>query len=247
VSTAQQAANEPPNQHAGEPHRAGLAQRLNWLRAGVLGANDGIVSVASIVVGVAGAGAASSQVLTAGVAGLVGGAVSMALGEYVSVSSQRDSEHALIAKERWELETAPEEELEELTGLYETKGLTPGTARRVAEELTTHDALTAHLSAELNIEQNDVVSAWHATFASAVSFTIGALLPLAAIMFPPQRLRVPVTFVAVLVALAVTGAVGAHIGGSPRLRATARVVIGGALALIATFSIGALLGQSGVV
>lgn len=239
--------NEPPSQHDDEPHRAGLAQRLNWLRAGVLGANDGIVSVAAIVVGVAGASATSSQVLTAGVAGLVGGAVSMALGEYVSVSSQRDSEHALIAKERWELETSPDDELAELTGLYEAKGLTAQTARRVAEELTAHDALAAHLSAELNIEQDDVVSAWHATLASAVAFTIGGLLPLAAITLPSQARRVPVTFVAVLVSLAITGVVGAHIGGSPRVRAAARVVIGGALALIATFSIGALLGASGVV
>jgi VIT1/CCC1 family predicted Fe2+/Mn2+ transporter len=242
-----EAASPTPSQHDDEPHRAGLAQRLNWLRAGVLGANDGIVSVAAIVVGVAGASAASSQVLTAGVAGLVGGGVSMALGEYVSVSSQRDSEHALIAKEREELETAPDDELIELVGLYEAKGLSPETAQRVAEELTAHDALAAHLSAELNIQQDDVVSAWHAAFASAASFTIGGLLPLAAITLPSPARRVPITFIAVLVALAVTGAVGAHIGGSPRLRAAGRVVIGGAVALIATFSIGALLGATGVV
>src|SRR3979490_1889074 len=136
--------------HDDEPHREGLAQRLNWLRAGVLGANDGIVSVAAIVVGVASATSAIAPILTAGLAGLVGGAISMALGEYVSVSSQRDSEHALIAKEKRELAEMPEQELEELTGLYEAKGLAPATARQVALELTEHDVLAAHLSAELN-------------------------------------------------------------------------------------------------
>ena len=234
-------------QHTDEPHSNGVAQRLNWLRAGVLGANDGIVSVAAIVVGVAGATTASAPILTAGAAGLVGGAISMALGEYVSVSSQSDSEKALIAKERRELEEQPEEELAELAGLYEAKGLSPDTARQVAIELTEHDALAAHLSAELNIDQGDVVGPWHAALASALAFTLGAILPLIAILLPPPAWRVPVTFVAVLVALAITGAIGAQIGGSSRRRATIRVVIGGALALIVTYSIGLLLGTSGVV
>src|SRR5690242_15122936 len=135
-----------------EPHQEGLAQRLNWLRAGVLGANDGIVSVAAIVVGVAGATTATAAILTAGVAGLVGGAISMALGEYVSVSSQRDSERALIAKEKAELRDEPELELDELTELYRARGLSTETARQVALELTEHDALAAHLSVELNID-----------------------------------------------------------------------------------------------
>jgi VIT1/CCC1 family predicted Fe2+/Mn2+ transporter len=229
--------------HPEEPHREGLAQRLNWLRAGVLGANDGIVSVAAVVVGVAGATSAVPAILTAGVAALVGGAVSMALGEYVSVSSQRDSEHALIAKERRELAEMPEEELAELTGLYEAKGLRPETARQVAVELTEHDALAAHLSAELGIDQEDVVSPWHAAFASAISFTIGGVLPLLTILTPPA-VRIPLTFVVVLVALAVTGYVAAWIGGSSRGRAMLRVVVGGALALVATFLIGALLGTT---
>ncbi|MFC6356216.1 VIT1/CCC1 transporter family protein [Luethyella okanaganae] len=233
--------------HADEPHRGGVAQRLNWLRAGVLGANDGIVSVAAIVVGVAGVTTATAPILTAGVAGLLGGAISMALGEYVSVSSQSDSEKALIAKERWELAEMPEQELAELAGLYEAKGLAPATARQVAVELTEHDALAAHLSAELHIDERDVVSPWHAAFASAVAFTIGAILPLLAILLPPEAWRVPVTFVAVLAALAITGAVGAHLGGSSRLRAMLRVVIGGALALAVTFTIGMLLGTTGVV
>jgi len=246
MSAAETPAPEAPHQHGAEPHRGGLAQRLNWLRAGVLGANDGIVSVAAIVVGVAGATTATGPILTAGAAGLVGGGISMALGEYVSVSSQRDSEHALIAKERRELAEDPAAELAELAGIYEAKGLTPTTAHQVATELTAHDVLAAHLSAELNIEQDDVVSPWHAAFASGVAFTIGAILPLVAILWPPRAWRVPTTFVAVLVALAITGAVGARIGGSSPWRATVRIVVGGALALGVTFTIGALLGQSGV-
>ncbi|MFI5085033.1 MAG: VIT family protein [Actinomycetales bacterium] len=236
----------PPQQHRGEPHNGDLAQRLNWLRAGVLGANDGIVSVAAIVVGVAGVTTATGPILTAGLAGLVGGAVSMALGEYVSVSSQSDSQRALIEKERRELAEQPEEELAELAGLYQAKGLSEATARTVAEELTAHDALAAHLSVELNIDEGDVVSPWHAALASAVSFLIGAVLPLLAVLLPPEHLRVPVTFVAVLVALGLTGWLGAYIGGSPRLRAAVRVVAGGAVALAATFLIGSLLGSSGV-
>ena len=232
--------------HDDEPHREGLAQRLNWLRAGVLGANDGIVSVAAIVVGVASATSAIPPILTAGLAGLVGGAVSMALGEYVSVSSQRDSEHALIEKEKRELAEMPEEEFEELAGLYEAKGLTKATARQVALELTEHDVLAAHLSAELNIDQNDVVSPWHAAIASAVAFTIGGILPLLSILFLPASIRIIVTFVVVLIALAITGYVAAYIGGSSRGRAMLRVVIGGALALIATFLIGSLLGTTGI-
>ena len=236
-----------PVLHTGEPHGAGIAGRLNWLRAGVLGANDGIVSVAAIVVGVAGATSAIAPILTAGIAGLVGGAISMALGEYVSVSSQSDSQRALIAKERRELEELPDEELAELAAIYQAKGMSAATAKRVAEELTAHDALAAHLEAELGITETDIVSPWQAAGASALAFTIGAVLPLVAILLPPEQARVPVTFVAVLVALALTGAVGARIGGSPWLRPTLRVVIGGAIALAATFLIGTLLGTTGVV
>ncbi|MBS0022564.1 VIT1/CCC1 transporter family protein [Microbacterium paraoxydans] len=233
--------------HEGEPHGAGVGQRLNWLRAGVLGANDGIVSVASLVVGVAGATTDNAALLTAGVAGLVGGAISMALGEYVSVSSQRDSERALIAKEKEELRTMPREELAELTALYRNRGLTEETARRVAEELTAHDALSAHLEVELGIDQDDLVNPWHAALSSAIAFTLGALLPLLAILLPPPDWRVPVTFVAVLVALAATGTISAKIGGSAPGRAAIRLVIGGALALAATWLIGTLLGTTGVV
>lgn len=233
--------------HPHEPHGTGLSQRLNWLRAGVLGANDGIVSVASLVVGVAGATTDNAALLIAGLAGLIGGAISMALGEYVSVSSQRDSEHALIAKEREELRTMPEAELAELAGLYRQRGLSEQTAHQVAVELTAHDALAAHLEVELGIDQDDLVNPWHAAISSAIAFTAGAILPLLAILLPPPAWRVPVTFVAVLVALAATGFLSARIGGSNPVRASIRLVIGGALALVATWLIGTLLGTAGVV
>ncbi|MFS0731916.1 VIT family protein [Microbacterium sp. 1P10UB] len=228
--------------HPGEPHDAAIAGRLNWLRAGVLGANDGIVSIAAIVVGVAGATASLPAIATAGIAGLVGGAISMALGEYVSVSSQRDSQRALIGKEIQELHTSPDDELTELAGIYRSKGLSEATALTVAKELTAYDALAAHLDAELNITEDTVVSPWQAAGASALAFFVGAILPLVAILLPPEGWRVPVTFAAVLLALALTGSVSARIGGSSVARATARVVIGGALALAATFAVGTLLG-----
>ena len=212
----------------------------------MLGANDGIVSVASLVVGVAGATTDSAPLITAGVAGLVGGAISMALGEYVSVSSQRDSQQALIEKERGELADDPATEFEELVGIYEAKGLRPATARIVAEELTERDALTAHLEAELGITESQVVSPWAAGGASALAFALGALLPLLAILLPPLEIRVPVAFTVVLLALALTGFLSAKIGGNPALRPTIRVVIGGAIALGVTFAIGTLLGTSGV-
>jgi vacuolar iron transporter family protein len=232
-----------PDANAGSQ---GLAQRLNWLRAGVLGANDGIVSVAAIIVGVAGATPNNGPIVTAGLAGLVGGAISMALGEYVSVSSQRDSERAAIATETKELKDSPEAELRELADYYEAKGISRDTAMRVARELTKRDALAAHLSAEFNLDQNDIVSPWHAAAASAVAFTIGGILPLASMLLIPPTLRIPMTFVVVLIALGITGSVAAHIGGSPKLRATLRVTIGGAIALAVTYGIGTLLGTSGI-
>ena len=206
----------------------------------MLGANDGIVSTAAVVVGVAGASAGVLPVLLAGSAALVGGAISMALGEYVSVSSQRDSEKALIEKERRELAEDPDAEFAELVGLYRAQGLSDETAAKVAEELTARDALSAHLSAELNIDQDDVVSPWHAAIASAVAFTAGALLPMATILLLPHPARIWFTFVAVLLALSITGYVAAWIGGADRLRAILRVTIGGALALGATFLVGTL-------
>src|SRR5450759_2122812 len=191
--------------HPSEPHAAGLAGRLNWLRAGVLGANDGIVSVAGLVIGVAAATSARGPIFTAGLAGLVAGAVSMALGEYVSVSSQRDSELAKLTQEKRELADTPEAELAELTALYEARGLSASTARTVATELTAQNALSAHLDAELHIDPDDLARPVQAAAASALSFTSGALLPLLAILLPPAALRVPVTFVAVLIALGLAG------------------------------------------
>ncbi len=238
------AASEGAPTHSGEPHAGASAGRLNWLRAGVLGANDGIVSVAGIVLGVAGATAARGPIFTAGIAGLVAGAVSMALGEYVSVSSQRDSETAQLAQERRELAETPEEEFAELTALYEAKGLAPGTAQQVAAELTEHDAFAAHLDAELRIDPDDLANPVQAATASALAFTLGALLPLVAILVPPTGWRVPVTFIAVLAALAIAGGVSARIGTSSISRAVLRVVIGGAAGLSLTYGIGHLVGTA---
>jgi VIT1/CCC1 family predicted Fe2+/Mn2+ transporter len=230
--------------HLDMPHAEGISGRLNWLRAAVLGANDGIVSVAGISLGVAGATSQRGPIFTAGLAGLVAGAVSMALGEYVSVSSQRDSETAQMALEKRELRDMPDQELAELIGLYEAKGLAPETARIVAVELTEHDALAAHLDAELNIDPEDLANPIEAASASALSFTVGALLPLAAILLPPAHWRVPITFVAVLVALGMAGALSARIGGGSSTRAIARVVIGGAIGLAFTYGIGRLFGTA---
>jgi vacuolar iron transporter family protein len=233
-----------PSPHSGEPHQSGAAGRLNWLRAGVLGANDGIVSTAGLVVGVAGATTASATILTAGVAGLVAGAVSMALGEYVSVSSQRDSQQALLAKERAELEESPAAELEELTALYLAKGLSLQTARTVAAELTEQDAFAAHAEVELGIDPEALTDPWHAAGASALAFTLGALLPLAAILLSPAALRVPITVAVVLLALAMTGALSAQLGAARQFPAVTRLVVGGALAMAVTFGIGQLVGAS---
>ncbi|WP_448070774.1 VIT1/CCC1 transporter family protein [Georgenia yuyongxinii] len=226
---------------------SGLAQRLNWLRAGVLGANDGIVSTAAVVVGVAGATTLTGPIVTAGAAAVVGGAISMALGEYVSVSSQRDSERNLVEIERQALAADPHRELLDLARSYEARGISPATARRVAEELTARDPLDAQLRAKHNLDLDDVVSPWHAALASAVAFTIGAVLPMLAILLPPEPARVPVTFAVTLGALALTGTVASWIGGGSKPRAAARVVLGGGLALAATFLIGNLLGTTGLV
>lgn len=223
-----------------EPHNLAFASKLNWLRAGVLGANDGIVSVAALLVGVAAATTDSGALLIAGIASVAAGATSMALGEYVSVSSQRDSERALINLEKRELEEMPEEEFEELVLIYEAKGLTKKTARTVAEELTKHDALKAHLEAELHISEEHLTNPWHAAMSSAISFLVGSILPILTVLLSPVEWRIPATFVSVLVMLAITGGVGAYIGGSPMPRSIARVVIGGAAALAVTYAIGSI-------
>lgn len=226
-----------------EPHKGNISLRLNWLRAGVLGGNDGIVSTAGIVLGVAGATSTRTTILTAGVAGLTAGAMSMAVGEYVSVSSQRDTEKALLEKERGELRETPEEELAELTDMYAAKGLSHDLAAKVAEQLTERDALAAHAEVELGINPGNLSSPWHAALASMMAFTLGSLLPLIAIAVPPPHLRVPITVAAVLVALAITGLVSARLGTAPLTRPLWRNVIGGSLAMGITYAIGTLLGH----
>ncbi len=229
-----------------EPHDTDPLSHTNWLRASVLGANDGIVSVAALVVGVAGATSSEHTIFIAGIAGLLAGAFSMSVGEFVSVSSQRDTEQALLAKEKYELENFPDEELEELTKIYEGKGLERTTAEIVARELTAHDAFGAHVEAELHIDPNELTSAWQAAFASAASFTVGAIIPLVAILIPPPEYKVAATFASVLFALVVTGVLSARVSGSRVMYVTLRMVLGGGLAMIATFLIGNLFSVQGV-
>ncbi len=219
---------------------------INWLRAAVLGADDGIVSVAALVVGIAGASDSKSFILTAGISGLVAGALSMAAGEYVSVSTERDTESALVDKEKWELINQPAQELEELTVLYEKKGLSRETAALVAKELTVKDPFKAHADAELHIDPDNMTNPLAAATASAVSFSLGAIIPLIAIIMSPVHIRIPITFISVVVALAATGAFSAYAGGANKSRATIRVVIGGTLAMIITYGIGKLFGSAGI-
>jgi VIT1/CCC1 family predicted Fe2+/Mn2+ transporter len=228
--------------HEDEPHGESFNNRLNWLRAGVLGANDGIVSTAGIVMGAAGATGNRTTILIAGIAGLAAGALSMAAGEYVSVSTQRDAERALLAKERTELEEEPEEELAELAGLYVEKGLSEKLALEVAHELTAHDALAAHAETELGIDPDDLTNPWHAAWASMLAFTLGALLPLLTMTLTPAPERVWATVGAVVVALAATGWGSARLGYGHPGRAVARNVGGGVLAMGVTYALGALLG-----
>jgi VIT1/CCC1 family predicted Fe2+/Mn2+ transporter len=229
-----------------ELHREAGGTKLNWLRAAVLGANDGITSVASIVTGVAGATDNAAFILTAGIAGLTAGALSMAAGEYVSVSTQRDTERALLEKERLELETAPEAELEELTQLYQQKGLMRSTAEMVAKELTAHDAFAAHVESELKIDPDNLTNPWHAAIASALSFLIGGVIPLLAVYFAPPTLHLFVTVLAVIIALGITGTVSAMAGGANKTNATIRVIVGGLVAMAVTYGIGRLFGVVGI-
>ncbi|KKR65640.1 MAG: Nodulin 21 family protein [Parcubacteria group bacterium GW2011_GWF1_40_5] len=221
-------------------------KKLNWLRAAVLGANDGIVSVASIVVGVAGASGTLPFVLTAGIAGLFAGGLSMGVGEYVSVSTQRDTQKALLEKERLELENFPDEEFEELASIYKNKGLSSGTAHLVARELTAHDAFAAHVDAELGIDPNDLTNPWHAAWASAVSFICGGVIPLLLIVFSGVSMRIISTFAGVLIALIMTGWLSAYAGGANKTKAIIRVVTGGMLAMLITFGVGKLFGVVGI-
>jgi len=224
-----------------EPH-GDVGGRLNWLRAGVLGANDGIVSTAGVIVGVAGATAERGAILVAGIAALVAGALSMGVGEYVSVSTQRDTEAALLDRERRELAEEPEMELAELAGFYREKGLDPDLAHEVAVQLTAHDALAAHAEVELQLDPESLTSPWHAAFASMGAFTVGALLPLLAALFSSPASHVPVIVLSVVLALALTGWLSARLGGMTPGRQIARNVGGGLLAMIVTYAIGTLVG-----
>ena len=221
-----------------------LSHRSNWLRAAVLGANDGILSTASLVLGVAASGASAAAIVTAGIAGLVAGALSMAAGEYVSVSSQRDAEEADIRLEERELHSDPQGELRELAGLYEARGLPPALAGEVAVTLSRQGALQAHLRDELGLDERRLARPFQAAWASAVSFSTGAAVPLLSVALAPAAARVGVTVVVTLAALGGLGDVGARLGGASRGRAGIRVVVWGAIAMAITAGIGALVGTA---
>jgi vacuolar iron transporter family protein len=223
---------------------AHLSYRSNWLRAAVLGANDGILSTSSLILGVAGSGASGNAVITAGAAGLVAGALSMAAGEYVSVSSQRDTENADVSLESLELEQNPDGELRELAAIYEQRGLAPSLALQVAEALTTRDALAAHVRDELGLEDDRRARPLQAAGSSALAFASGAILPLLAAVVISGSLRALVVVVVTLIALAALGLTGARLGGADQVRATARVTVWGAVAMAVTYGIGAVVGSA---
>jgi VIT1/CCC1 family predicted Fe2+/Mn2+ transporter len=225
--------------HHSERH---LVHRIGWLRAAILGANDGIVSTASLIVGVAAASAGRNQILITGVAGLVAGAMSMAAGEYVSVSSQADTENADLAREREELRRYPQSELNELAGIYMKRGVAPALARDVAQQLMAKDALVAHARDELGISEITTARPIQAALTSAATFSAGAAMPLVAVIVSSGDLVLAAVSIAALLFLAVLGAIGAHAGGAPVLRATLRVTFWGALAIAITAGIGKLFG-----
>jgi len=221
---------------------AHLSRRSNWLRAAVLGTNDGILSTASLVLGVAASGASRAAIVTAGIAGLVAGALSMAAGEYVSVSSQRDAERADIRLEERELRRDPEGELRELAGVYEQRGLPPALASEVALSLSRRGALEAHTRDELGLDTERRARPFQAAWTSALSFAAGAALPLLAVTATPAPARAAATVVVALLALGLLGGIGARLGGAPRFRATVRVVAWGAAAMAITAGNGTLVG-----
>ncbi|MCI7551130.1 MAG: VIT family protein [Actinomycetaceae bacterium] len=221
-----------------------LGSKLNWLRAGVLGANDGIVSTAGLVVGVSGASMTYTALFISGIAGLVAGALSMAAGEYVSVSTQRDAEEAAIAAQKQEIAHDPQAAQRALGQTLRNQGLSKPLATRVASELSTKDALKAHVHFELNMDPDELTSPLHAAIASMISFALGALIPLFAIVISPQNIAVPITAVAVTIALAITGSVSAKLGGARILRATVRNILWGNIAMFVTYYIGTFVGGS---
>ncbi|SIR50964.1 VIT family protein [Bosea sp. TND4EK4] len=221
-----------------------LVERIGWLRAAVLGANDGIISTASLVVGVAAAAKSADEVMVAGVAGLVAGAMSMAAGEYVSVSSQSDTEQADMARERRELTEQPEAELDELTQIYVDRGVEPGLARQVAEQMTARDAFAAHSRDELGLAGHTIARPVQAALTSAATFAVGAAVPLAIAVMVPAALISWAVSAGSLICLGLLGAIGARIGGAEVLKPTVRVTFWGAFAMAATWAIGALVGHA---
>lgn len=230
-----------PSAHPGEPH---FITRSNWLRAAVLGANDGIVSVSSLLAGVAAAGASQGAVLIAGVAGLVAGAMSMAAGEYVSVSSQSDIEAADIEREKRALHETPEAEFAELVAIYEARGLSAATARQVADELTAQDALGAHVREELGLSEVNAANPFQAAFASGVTFSLAAAIPVLGAFLAPAALIVPVVLAVTVFALILLGVLGAYAGGAPVMPSVVRVVGWGLFAMVVTAGVGRLFGVS---
>ena len=225
------------------PRNAGIGQKLNWLRAGVLGANDGVVSVAGVVIGVAAATPGNVvAIATAGIAALVAGAFSMAGGEYVSVSTQRDTERALIAQKERELVEQPAQQLSNLAGFYRRRGLSSRLAHQVAVELTDHDALAAHAEVELGIDPEEYTSPWAAAFSSFIAFTVGGLLPLIMILLPIGSAQIPAAVAAVLFGLLLTGWISAALGAAPRMPAVLRNLLMGSATMGATYLIGMLFG-----
>jgi vacuolar iron transporter family protein len=221
-----------------------LSGRAGWLRAAVLGSDDAIVSTASLMIGVAASSASQGAILVAGVAGLVAGAMSMAVGEYVSVSSQRDAERADIQRETRELTEQPKAELDELAMIYVKRGIEKNLAIKVAEQLSAHDRLGSHLRDELRIDQTSLARPMQAAWISAASFASFAMIPIVALVVAPESLRIPVIAALSLVSLAALGAFGGHLGGAPLGRASLRVTLGGALAMAVTAVIGRILGVS---
>lgn len=230
-----------PSAHPDDPH---YVNRSGWLRAAVLGANDGIVSVSSLIVGVAAANPDPTTVLIAGVAGLSAGAMSMAAGEYVSVSSQSDIERADIAREQQALKDSPESELKELAAVYRERGLSEATALQVAKELSAHDALGAHVRDELGLSEVHAANPLQAAFASGVTFSIAAAIPVIAAFLAPKGSIIPVVLGITVICLAILGALGAKAGAAPLFRATVRVVVWGVFAMAVTAGIGRLFGVS---
>ena len=224
-----------------EEHRS---ERAGWLRAAVLGANDGLISTAALIVGVAAADSSRSAVIIAGIAGMTAGALSMAAGEYVSVSSQRDTEQADIARETAELRQFPEAEQAELAAIYESRGLSPATAALVAEELAQHDLLRIHARDELGIDLDNLANPVQASVVSALSFVVGAAVPILVVIGAPAAARVAATMLVTLVGLVALGATGARLGGAPTGRAAVRVLVGGTAALLIALGIGALTGAA---